>query len=115
MYQRLPFYMVYDIDNNIFRRDYNYMKSTYPDIAKRVMPYVEKECDRIEYSGSMMFDEYPDQLQLRMLCRKILKSIQKGEDDLEEGKWLEDLVHVLTWNEILRRRMEYREYKRKFY
>ena len=91
MVKRLPFYMVYGAedyltDNNwntkrhderfernniwdddrISNRDYEYMKSAYPDTAKRIMPYIEVECDRMEYSGSMLFDEYPDQLQLRM-------------------------------------------------
>ena len=39
------------------RMDYDYMKSTYPDTAKRVLPLVEEECDRLEYSSSMIYDE----------------------------------------------------------
>ena len=51
MDQRLPFYMVYqmpafDGDERMIRRDYNYMKSAYPDTAKRLLPFVEEECDR---------------------------------------------------------------------
>ncbi len=30
-------------------------------MAKRVLPYIEEECDRMEYDG-MMGDEYPDRL-----------------------------------------------------
>ena len=124
MNQRLPFYMVYDTDNFaldkrlwdedfVLRRDYDYMKSAYPETAKRIIPYVEAECDRLEYSGSMMFDEYPDQLQLRMMCRRIYDKAAPQETDA--GKWFMDLIQVLTWHEIMKRRSEYRKYRRKYY
>jgi len=104
----------------MMRRDYDYMKSTYPEMAKRIMPYVEEECDRMEYSGSMMFDEYPDQLQMRMLCARISRKVrdQEGkchEDKWKKGSWLEELIQVLTFHEIIKRRGEYRKYRRKFY
>ena len=69
MENKLPFYMAYPVpllynDDRNARRDYDYMKSIYPDTAKRVLPYMEEECDRMEYDGSMMYDEYPDRLSL---------------------------------------------------
>ena len=72
---RLPYYMAYPMplqydDERIERYDFEYMKSMYPQTAKKVLPYVEDECDRMEYEGSMMYDEYPDQLQLRLMCRR---------------------------------------------
>ena len=36
----------------------------YPLMARRLQPYVEECCDRLEYEGSMMYDEYPDRLSL---------------------------------------------------
>lgn len=121
MNQRLPFYMVYQqqmdqeiwSEESISRRDYDYMKSAYPETAKRIMPRVEEECDRIEYAGSMIYDEYPDQLQMRLLCRRIYNKVKEEEKD--PGKWLFDLIQVLTYQEIMRRRSEYRKYRRKFY
>lgn len=138
MNQRLPFYMVYNTESmmrdwkawdeeQLSRRDYEYMKSTYPEMAKRIMPYVEEECDRMEYSGSMMFDEYPDQLQLRMMCRRIYAKVKgdmhkagganerKNDEKRESDQWLMDLIWVITWQEILKRREEYRKYRKKFY
>lgn len=120
MHQFQPFYMTYSpeiyfAEESIRRRDYDYMKSTYPDMAKRIMPYVEKECDRMEYRGSMMFDEYPDQLQVRMLCRRISQKIRENEERVEGGKWLEEMIHVLAWHEIMKRRSEYRDYRKKYY
>ena len=133
MNQRLPFYMVYDTESmmrdwntwdeeSMSHRDYEYMKSTYPEMAKRILPFVEDECDRMEYSGSMMFDEYPDQLQLRMMCRRIYDKMKEPrskqmEDDGErdDDQWLKDMIWVIVWQEILKRRREYRRFRRKFY
>ena len=56
MEQKLPYYMVYpmpfmDGDERQARRDLEYMKSLYPETAKRLAPYVEEECDRLMYEG----------------------------------------------------------------
>ncbi len=136
MVQRLPFYMVYGGEKYMrnrtygdeevqFQRDCNYMKSTYPNMAKRIIPYIEEECDRIEYSGSMIFDEYPDQLQIYLMCRRIMErfineeaveknggkySVKRIQGEVQDN-WLHDFIWILTWQEILRRRSAYRKYR----
>ena len=110
MDERLPFYMVYQIplpgdDERMLRRDYSYMKSAYPDTAKRLLPFIEEECDRLEYDGSMMFDEYPDKLQLRLMCRRIYDKAQKEEEN--KGGWLMDLIQkkillIFGWIMVLK-------------
>ena len=95
MENKLPFYMAYPVpllydDDRNARRDYDYMKSIYPDTAKRVLPYMEEECDRMEYDGSMMYDEYPDRLQLRLMCRRIYDKAEKEEEN--PGSWLMDFT-----------------------
>lgn len=84
MNPKLPYYMAYPMplaydDEKIERRDYEYMKSLYPVMARKVLPYVEEECDRMEYQCSMMYDEYPDQLQLRMMSNRIYDNVLKHE------------------------------------
>ena len=66
MSEKLPFYMAYQnqlpIDTAWERensRDVSYMKSMYPAEVKKILPYVEAECDRLEYDVSMIYDEYP--------------------------------------------------------
>ena len=128
MEKHFPFYMAYEsgyyadvggrMDTRwneewMGRRDYEYMKSAYPDTAKRMMPYIERECDKLEYRGSMMFDEYPDQLQLRLLCRRIYDRVKETEENT--GEWLLDLIQVMTYHEIMKRRNEYRKYRRKYF
>ena len=118
MENKLPFYMAYPVpmlydDDRNARRDYDYMKSIYPDAAKRVLPYIEEECDRMEYDGSMMYDEYPDRLQLRLMCRRIYDKAEKEEND--PGPWLMDLIEVMTYQELCRRRAEHRDIRKKIY
>lgn len=118
MDNKLPFYMVYPAplvfdDERLDRRDYEYMKSLYPQTARRLLPYVEDECDRMMYDGSMMYDEYPDQLQLRLMCRRVYD--QAEEDEESPGEWLKELIQVMLYQELYKRRCDNRRYKKKYY
>ena len=99
MYQKLPYYMAYPIqteyDEKAERTDLEYMKSLYPDLPKRILPYVEEECDRMEYTGSVMFDVYPDKLQLRIMCNRICENVKKQEKMFAgEERMLRNLAEV---------------------
>lgn len=118
MNQKLPFYLAYQMptsggEEQLLRRDYEYMKSAYPLTARRLIPFIEEECDRMEYDGSMMYDEYPDKLTLRLMCRRIYEKAAKEEE--QAGKWLEDMIQVMTFQELCQRRMEHRHYRRQFF
>lgn len=123
MQKKLPYYMVYPMpfvydDGRREERDIEYMKSLYPDMAKRLLPYVEEECDRMEYQNSMMYDEYPDKLQLRMMCRRVYDNVKKNElfaDEKGETEELKDLLEVLVYEELMRRRRDSRRRHQKFY
>ena len=118
METKLTYYMMYP-SPDLFdeerrnRRDYEYVRSMYPDLAKIMIPYVEEECDRFEYEESMMYDEYPDRLQLRLMCRRIYDKAEKEEEN--PGAWLMDLIEVMTYQELCRRRVEHREIRKKIY
>lgn len=125
MNEKLPYYMAYPMpllydDERQNQRDYEYMKSVYPGMAKRLMPYIEEECDRLEYTGSVMYDEYPDRLQLLLLCRRIYKRAKEDETkgDEEGGKtdeWVQNLIQVMTYQELCQRRRKNRSVRRKYY
>ena len=78
----------------------------------------EKALAWVKYQCTVFFDEYPDQLQLRMLCRRIYRKVLDKEhaigerDGIENKCWLFELVQVMTYHEIIRRRSEYRKYRR---
>ena len=73
-----PMPFSYD-DERTDRMDFEYMKSMYPDTAKKILPYVEEECDRMEYENSMVYDQCPDKLQLRLMSRRVYDNVRKHE------------------------------------
>ncbi|HBA62480.1 MAG TPA: hypothetical protein DCZ20_01335 [Lachnospiraceae bacterium] len=157
MDNRLPYYMAYPMplqydDERIERRDFEYMKSLYPGMARKILPYVEEECDRMEYEGSMIYDEYPDQLQLQLMCRRIYDKVKDlspddigdaylpgdyegngaipagWKDEMEAQYYrpfptpkrrkenlVHDLIHVMLYQELFKRRCDRRRCRRKFY
>ena len=81
---KMPYYMAYPMpfsydDERTERIDFEYMKSMYPDTAKKILPYVEEECDRMEYENSMVYDQCPDKLQLRLMSRRVYDNVRKHE------------------------------------
>ena len=52
-------------------------------MAKKILPYVEEECDRMEYDCSMMYDEYPDKLQLHMMGNRVYDKAKKDKNFLD--------------------------------
>ena len=149
MNERMPYYMAYPVpfsydDERTDRRDIEYLRSMYPDIPKRLLPYVEEECDRMEYENSMVYDQYPDKLQLKLMCRRICDNVGRHErlsfgdigsgdcacgcsaDQNAEGERrqsgnhieaqsLRDLIEVMLYQEIYRRRCDHRRRCRRFY
>lgn len=141
MEHKLPYYMAYPMDFKEYgeekeeRRDAEYMKSMYPVSAKRLLPYVEEECDRMEYEGSMIYDEYPDRLLLYMMAGRIYDRMKDGEkkevamelerdqieaqDNKRRKKTREqsvmDLIEVLLYQEIVQRRCQHRRNCRHYY
>ena len=92
MNQKLPYYMVYPMpfafdDERIERMDFEYMKSLYPDVPKRILQYIEEECDRMEYENSMVYDEYPDKLQLGLMWAEHAEISKKTKKVWVKERW----------------------------
>ncbi len=73
---KMPFYMAYPMQNVYleeleYERDMQKLKDLYPKEVKSIQALVEEECDKMEYEGSLMFDEYPDKLMLRQIVNRI--------------------------------------------
>ena len=123
MEKHIPYYMAYPMpllfdDERIEQRDFEYMKSMYPEMARKLAPYVEEECDRMEYEGSMIYDEYPDQLQIHLMCGRICDKVKKMEEvqeDAKEKNWLRALIQVLLFHELYQRRRHPRNMRKQFY
>ena len=79
-----------------YERDMERMKELYPQEAKQIQKLVEDECDQMEYEGSMMFDEYPDRVMLKVICERIYENATK--QDAEDAKKALDLGKNLDKN-----------------
>lgn len=92
-----PFYVM-NVQNQeenwetLEEKDWDYMKEMYPQMAREIQDKVDEECDKLEYDGSMMFDEYPDKLMIRTICERIYKKMQDGKG--EEMSYAEDEEEV---------------------
>jgi hypothetical protein len=119
----VPLFPLYGYDNSMdLDRDIDYMKHLYPGTAKRIQSEIDKECDQMEYDGSVMFDEYPDKVYLEKVMERIydkVKNIDDEEPQLEaqslyfypvrrRNDFLRDLVSILLLNEIFNRRRHHR-------
>ena len=125
MYERkiMPFYMTYPLpmyyeDENTIIRDLEYLQQMYPAQAKRYQKVISNILDKLDYEGSMIYDEFPDRWQLYKLSTDILDRIRREEEkdkesdsenggseaSLEKWKWTGDLIQILLFYEIYKRR-----------
>lgn len=84
--------------------EHRLLKDFYSQEARRILEIIEQECDKMEYEGSMMYDEYPDKYQLEQLKAKINR-LAGGQPEL---------TGVLLCQEIGRRRLRRRRLRRCF-
>jgi hypothetical protein len=113
----LPFYMTYpgylgaETEREILK-DMEYLQQVYPGEVKRYQRRVAEILDKMDYEGSMIYDEYPDFGSLRRMVDSIMKILQNEEDGLpeeqrtpaEKWNWLADMIQVLLCDEIYKRR-----------
>ena len=136
---KMPFYMSYPMQNLYltemeYEKDMDRMKELYPKEVGRIVECVEDECDRMEYEGSLMFDEYPDKVMFERIKNRIYDKVQEKypveeEDDRDQAmvmqqevyrrypprkNWLGDIIEVLLYQEMYRRRCRRRSCCRRY-
>lgn len=118
-------------------RDLQYLQQMYPADAKRMQKKVEEECDKLEYEGSMMYDEYPDRVTILLIRDRIADALARedAEKDAVQDYEMSDemnatqmrrpgpgmspfdpdrrnLLEVLLYNEMHKRRCKRRQCRR---
>ena len=129
---KIPFYMAYPMQDVYlseieYERDRERLKEMYPKEAKRIQRVVEEECDKMEYDGSLMFDEYPDRVMVQKLCDDIYNKVYDNTTaEVETEQYRDrrpgggfpppppppprrdrggrDLIEILLFDEMFRRR-----------
>lgn len=64
-------------------REMEYFQSIYPQNIKILQKYVVEECDRMDYKGSPIYDEYPDMQIIRQAGKKICDNISGLRETLK--------------------------------
>ena len=111
----LPFYMAYPYSYGFEEQtrgmqDLEYMQQLYPQEAKNILRKVIYHIDPIDYKGSFIYDEYPDQLQLYRVVASVFAEMKKEASDKEESwssereMWLQDMIKLVLYQEVFKRR-----------
>ena len=111
----LPFYMAYPYqygyeEQTKRMQDLEYIQQLYPMEAKNILRKVIYHLDPIDYKGSFLYDEYPDQLQLYRIVASILAEIKRESSEKEEQltpekeMWLQDMIKLVLYQELFKRR-----------
>ena len=85
-YRYIPFYVQGNAITGIYYgqwsepsdRDIEYVKEMYPQAFSKIQDFIERECDRQEFAGSMMFDEYPDKLGVIRMVGNIFDKVKES-------------------------------------
>ena len=112
----LPFFMTYpgvnERSGRDSMRDLEYLQQMYPKEVKRYQQRVVEMLDRMDYDGSMIYDEYPDRFGVERMAASMMDVIKREEmmkypdKHFGDEKWegLHELIFVLLNNEIYKRR-----------
>lgn len=110
MYQNpiVPFYVAYPnygmyADEYRKMQDLEYLQAMYPAAVKSYQKKINQVLDRIDYEGSMIYDEYPDRISLYKLATDITQMILQDEKD-KDADHVGIIVQILLYNEIHKRR-----------
>lgn len=101
----LPFYMTYPdyygpVREAQLLQDLEYLQQLYPNDVKRYQKRIAEILDKADYEGSMIYDEYPDRYSLQALAGSMRKVLEREEEKAPE----ENMIQVLLFNEVYKRR-----------
>lgn len=96
-----------DQENYVIKNDY-----LYPAEVKDIQMQIQDVCDRMEYDGSMMYDEYPDKVSVERMARRICEKADCKHSGEINSRWMQALTQVMLCNEMAYRKERRRCHKR---
>lgn len=113
----IPFYMAHPTpyfmkEEDSVLRDLEYLQQMYPEQAKMLQVRVAGILDKMDYEGSLLYDEYPDKWQLYRLGDSVVEILKREDMEKEESErtspekweWIRDMVQLVLYYEIYKRR-----------
>lgn len=84
-------------------RDFEYFSMLCPGKLRRIQSEAEAVCDRLDYRGSPIYDEYPDRIAMEQLSRGIVRRVsehspESGEPTLDAAELRFYRGSVITGN-----------------
>ena len=105
-----PLPMYYQDEDSVVR-DLEYLQQMYPAQAKQLQKRIAEILDKMDYEGSMLYDEYPDKWQLYRLSENVITILKQEEEESDQApaspekwEWVGDMVQIILYYEIYRRR-----------
>ena len=107
-----PFFMTLPgypgrMDEKEILNDLEYLQQTYPGEVRRCQRRIAEILDKYDYEGSMIYDEYPDKLQLCLMCRRAYEQVmkqEKWEKETYTPEQIREIVEILMYQELMERR-----------
>ena len=104
-------YPAYDLSgmSSRLRKDMDNLNSLYPHKINELKQLVAAECDRMDYKGSMMYDECPDKVMFFKKCGELCDKADchcQYARECSDKNFLKDMVSVLLAEEMSKRRKE---------
>lgn len=107
-----PLPMHYEQENRVIQ-DLEYLQQLFPKEAKKYQKRIASILDKIDYKGSVIYDEFPDRWRLYKLAKDILALLKEENVGLpdsedcsdEKWEWISDMIQILLYFEIYKRRL----------
>ncbi len=79
-------------------------KYLYPVEVMEIQGLIEDACDRLEYDGSLMYDEYPDKICVENMAKNICGKCKCAHQEEISNRWMQALIQMMLCSEMSYRR-----------
>lgn len=80
------------------------LKYLYPVEAMALQQDIEEMCDKMEYDGSIMYDRYPDKVQVEAMAKELCRKCNCKYRSEISVRWMNTLAQMMLCNEMAYRR-----------
>lgn len=101
-------------------KQWQWVQEMYPKMARRIQKKAKFLCEKLDYEGSILYDEYPDKLMLQRYSDGIFEEMQKELKEEKESQGISaetgnceafdmvlyELVEMILYYEVLRMRLD---------
>lgn len=122
LYANIPAFAGWNqISEQQIMEDLSYLQQMYPAYVRQLQSKINNMLNTMDFEGSMIYDQYPDKIQLERFLSSFLASLNNEQQDTssdasdgtqtpETDAHLKELITVLFYDELLKRRHKQQKY-----